>query len=56
MEKRKNLNSSNYAKAYKEVLEIIKYFPPEELAKIPNEKLNFIKQIWIIPMNLQLIQ
>ena len=43
MEKRKNLNSSNYAKAYKEVLEIIKYFPPEELAKIPNEKIEFYK-------------
>ena len=30
-----------YAKAYTEVLEIIKYFPEEEYAKIPKEKIAF---------------
>ena len=33
--------NSTYAKAYKEVLEIIKYFPKEEYAKIPKEKIEF---------------
>ena len=32
-----------YAKAYTEVLEILKYFPEEELKKIPIEKINFYK-------------
>ena len=32
-----------YAKAYTEVLEIIKYFPKEEYAKIPEEKIEFYK-------------
>ena len=32
-----------YAKAYTEVLEIIKYFPQEEYAKIPVEKIEFYK-------------
>ena len=32
-----------YAKAYKEVLEIIKYFPEEEYNKIPQEKIEFYK-------------
>ena len=32
-----------YAKAYTEVLEIIKYFPKEEYAKIPVEKIEFYK-------------
>lgn len=32
-----------YAKAYKEVLEIIKYFPREEYCKIPKEKIDFYK-------------
>ena len=30
--------SNTYAKAYTEVLEIIKYFPTEEYEKIPSEK------------------
>ncbi len=39
------MNTSNiYAKAYKEVLEIIKYFPKEEFNKIPKEKTEFFKQ------------
>lgn len=33
--------NSSYAKAYKEVLEIIKYFPKEEYNKIPKEKIEF---------------
>ena len=33
--------NSTYAKAYKEVLEIIKYFPEEEYNKIPKEKIEF---------------
>ena len=32
-----------YAKAYTEVLEIIKYFPEEEYNKIPEEKIEFYK-------------
>ena len=32
------------AKAYKEVLEIIKYFPEKEYNKIPKEKIDFFKQ------------
>ena len=34
---------NNYAKAYKEVLEIIQYFPEEEYNKIPKEKIEFYK-------------
>lgn len=33
--------NSTYAKAYTEVLEILKYFPKEEFAKIPKEKIEF---------------
>lgn len=35
--------SNAYAKAYTEVLEIIKYFPEEEYNKIPVEKIEFYK-------------
>ena len=35
--------NSNYSKAYKEVLEIIKYFPEEEYNKIPTDKIEFYK-------------
>lgn len=35
--------NKRFAKAYKEVLEIIKYFPEEEYAKIPVEKIEFYK-------------
>lgn len=35
--------NSTYAKAYTEVLEIIKYFPEEEYSKIPIEKIEFYK-------------
>ncbi|MBR6034008.1 MAG: hypothetical protein IKP28_04665 [Clostridia bacterium] len=33
--------NSKYTKAYKEVVEIIKYFPQEEYNKIPKEKIEF---------------
>ena len=33
--------NNKYAKAYKEVLEIIRYFPEEEYNKIPKEKIEF---------------
>ena len=33
--------NNKYTKAYKEVLEIIKYFPEEEYNKIPKEKIEF---------------
>ena len=33
-----------YSRAYTEVLEIIKYFPKEEYAKIPEEKIEFYKK------------
>lgn len=36
--------NSKYAKAYKEVLEIIKYFPEDELNKIPQEKIDYYKE------------
>ncbi len=35
------MTNDKYAKAYKEVLEIIKYFPEEEYNKIPKEKIDF---------------
>ncbi|MGN1330151.1 MAG: hypothetical protein ACI4VN_02290 [Clostridia bacterium] len=35
--------SERYAKAYKEVLEIISQFPNEEYKKIPREKIQFYK-------------
>lgn len=38
------MTNNKYAKAYKEVLEIIKFFPREELDKIPKEKIDFFKQ------------
>ena len=34
----------NYPKAYKEVLEIIKYLPKEEKERIPKEKIEFFEQ------------
>lgn len=33
--------NNKYAKAYKEVLEIIKYFPEEEYNKIPKDKIEY---------------
>ena len=36
--------NNKYAKAYKEVLEIIKYFPEEEYNKIPKEKIIFYRE------------
>jgi len=35
--------NSTYARAYTEVLEIIRHFPEEELSKIPVEKIEFYK-------------
>ena len=35
---------NNYKKAYKEVLEILRYFPDEEYNKIPKDKIEFFKQ------------
>ena len=35
--------NNTYARAYTEVLEIIKYFPEEEYTKIPEEKIKFYK-------------
>lgn len=34
---------NNYAKAYTEVLEILRYFSAEEYSKIPKEKIDFYK-------------
>lgn len=36
--------TKEYAMAYKEVIEILKYVPDEDVAKIPEEKLNFYKE------------
>ena len=38
------MRNNTYAKAYTEVLEIIKYFPKEEYTKIPLEKIEFYKE------------
>ncbi len=35
---------NNYAKAYKEIFEIIKHFPQEEYNKIPKEKVKFYEE------------
>ena len=37
------MNSTRYAKAYTEVLEIIKYFPQNEYSKIPNTIIEYYK-------------
>ena len=37
------MKNNKYAKAYKEVIEIIKYFPEDEYNKIPKEKIDFFK-------------
>ena len=34
---------NSYAKAYTEVLEVLKYIPKEEYSKIPNDKIEFFK-------------
>lgn len=36
--------NSKYAKAYTEVLEVIKYFPEEDYNKIPKKKIEFYKE------------
>ncbi len=36
--------TKEYAMAYKEVIEILKYVPDEDVAKIPKEKLNFYRE------------
>lgn len=36
--------TKEYAMAYKEVIEILKYVPEEDVAKIPQEKLDFYKE------------
>lgn len=35
--------SKEYARAYKQVIEILSYVPKEDIEKIPKDKLNFIK-------------
>lgn len=36
--------NNTYAKAYKEVIEIIKYFPEKEYNKIPKERIEYYKK------------
>lgn len=36
--------NSEYAKAYTEVIEIFKYIPQEDIAKIPSDKIEFYKK------------
>ena len=38
------MTNNTYARAYTEILEIIKYFPKEEYAKIPKEKIEFYRK------------
>ena len=40
---KQNKMSSKYARAYTEVLEIIKYFPKNEYNKIPKERIEYYK-------------
>lgn len=40
---KKEMVNDTYAKAYKEVLEIIKYFPKEEYNRIPKERIEYYK-------------
>ena len=40
--------TSSYAKAYKEVMEIIQYLPEDEYNKIPEDKIEFFKKNIII--------
>lgn len=37
------MNNEKYAKAYVEVLEILKYLPENEYSKIPQEKIRFLE-------------
>jgi len=37
------MKKSNYSKAYKEVLEIIKYFPKDDYNKIPKKVIKFFE-------------
>lgn len=43
--------NKEYALAYKEVIEILKYVPDESVAKIPQEKLNFYRENMDISYN-----
>ena len=36
--------NNNYAKAYKEIMEIIRFFPEDEYNKIPKEKIEYYKE------------
>lgn len=36
--------NNNYAKAYKEIIEIIRFFPEDEYNKIPKEKIEYYKE------------
>ncbi len=36
--------TNRYAKAYKEIIEILKYFPEKEYKRIPKEKIEFYKE------------
>ena len=38
------MTNNTYARAYTEILEIIKYFTKEEYAKIPKEKIEFYRK------------
>lgn len=38
------MNTKEYAKAYTEVIEILKHVPDEDVKKIPKEKLDFYKE------------
>ena len=38
------MTNNTYARAYTEILEIIKYFSKEEYSKIPKEKIEFYKE------------
>lgn len=43
--------NKEYAMAYKEVIEILKYVPDEDVAKIPQEELNFYRENMDISYN-----
>lgn len=47
------MTNDKYAKAYTEVLEILKYLPQNEYNKIDTERIKFLKLIKILHTNLE---
>ena len=50
------IDNITYSMAYTEVLEILKHLPAEDLAKIPLEEIEFLKENAIKIINMKLKQ